>query len=150
MNIYLYIRALLEIERRLSENFFRIAEYHKTEPGIYYGCQEMASISADHSKAIEKELEIHKFEIENSGDDTFFPMVREHETGIDLFADLHFIWLLTMEAALFNNLILQAAAATSENDIELMCSNFEDETSKQSEWLIYRINMAVRRAFVEA
>jgi hypothetical protein len=53
-----------------------------------------------------------------------------------------------MESAMLNNLLMQAARNQSEGDLELMCRNFDFETEKQSQWLLYRINMS--RSFVEA
>lgn len=137
----------MSIEQRLTENFIKIAEYHKTEPGIYYGCQEMASISGDHLRELRREN--GKYMNGNKGDD-FISMIRDHVTGLDLIADLHFMWLLTMEAALMNSLLLHASAAMSENDLEFMCSNFERETEKQSQWLLYRLNMAAHKETVDA
>lgn len=151
MNIYQYIQALLSAELRLVENFIRIAEYHKTEPGIYYGCQEMASISNDQVKVLQREGEIYQNRQHNNKNDLTPSLISDPETGYDLTSDLSFLWLLTMYAALLNNLLLQTSAEESgNNDLELICNDFERETEKQSQWLMYRINVAVRRSTVDA
>jgi len=144
MNTYHYIQLLLATEKRLMENFIRIAEYYKTEPGIYYGCQEMASISNDHIREIRRESVKYKKDQDEPDRENLESMVMDPEHGNDLSMDLHFMWLLTMESALFNYLLLQSSSNESENDLEQMCNYFERETEKQSQWLMYRLHMVVR------
>lgn len=148
MNIHQYIQALLAIESRLSENFIKIAEYHKTEPGIYYGCQEMASISDDHAGNIRRAAELQNRNAEAMEYEPIISMIKDHNTGLDLGADLRYMWLLAMEALMLNNLLLQASADQSEHDLELLCCNFERDTQKQTEWLMYRIMMTARKTTV--
>jgi hypothetical protein len=150
MNLYQYIQALLSVEKRLMENFIKIAEFHKTEPGIYYGCQEMASISNDHIRLLKKESEIYQARNGNVKETNNLSLINDHTAGLDLHSDLRFMWLLTMEAALLNNILLQASSEEAQNDLELMCCNFEREIEKQSQWLMYRINVAARRSTVDA
>ncbi|MGE5418577.1 MAG: hypothetical protein ACM3UT_00255 [Chloroflexota bacterium] len=151
MSIYQYIQALLSAEMRLVENYIKMAEYHKTEQGIYYGCQEMASISNDHIKVLKKEADIYLKSQNGPDNEIMSSFIVDHEAGLDLTSDLHFMWLLTMDAALLINILLHASSEESANDdLQLMCNNFERETEKQSQWLMYRINLAVRRSAVHA
>lgn len=147
MNSNHYPHALLEVESRLTENFIKIAEYYKSEPGIYYGCQEMASISNYHSSELNKIIETYK--VETSGN-THNSLVTDHTTGTDLVKDLRFVWLLTMEALMLYSHFEQVASSRDELDLEMISCNFGRETEKQAEWLSYRINMAIRRFAVEA
>ncbi len=150
MNNNYYIQSLIESEQRLKENFIKIAEFYKTEPGIYYGCQEMASISDDHLRKIRKEETKYSRSHNVADSGTPVLMIKEHEMGNDLFQDLRFMWLLTMEAAMFNNMLLQSFSEDSEDNPDNLYGEFERETEKQSQWLMYRINMTVRKASAHA
>ena len=138
--------SLIISEQRLKENFIKIAEYFKTEPGIYYGCQEMASISDGHLQKIRSEAGRYNEDQFYEYPKNHLSMIAEYETGSDLSRDLRFMWLLTMEAAMLNSLLLQASSDDPENETECLYLDFESEIEKQSQWLMYRINMTARRA----
>jgi hypothetical protein len=132
MNIYHYLQVLLAIERRLAENFIKVAEYHKSEKEIYYGCQEMAALSNEHIAEISRVSGSVKGNFaERRHQDS---MLNEFEVGLDLQADLRYLWLLTKESGLINSIIHQSFGTAG--DITL---TFRPGTEKQSSWLFSRI-----------
>lgn len=149
MNLNKYPHALLEVESKLTENLIKIAEFYKTEPGIYYGCQEMASISGYHLSELRRIEELSKTDSSAVGEQ-ISSIVRENQLGTDLVSDLRCMWLLSMEALMLYSLLGQTASLQEDQDLEMISCNFERETEKQAEWLSYRINMAIRRLAVEA
>jgi hypothetical protein len=150
MSTHLFIQLLLATEIRLAENFIKIGEYYKTEPGIYYGCQEMASISNDHLRRIRTESAKYKKITRAAEQGNSLSLIRDHEPGADLVMDLRFMWLLTMEASILNNLLIQVSSGDPESDPDPVFCDFDAETEKQSQWLMYRINITARKATAEA
>src|SRR5512145_2944027 len=100
MSINHYLQLSYGLEKKLRENLIKTAEYHKTEPDIYYDCQELASISDEHRRKIEQLLQKYP---QHKAADTgiqFRVMLEDHNTGLNLLNDLHYLWLLTVEMKL--------------------------------------------------
>lgn len=138
MNIHNYLQVVLAIERRLAEYFIKVAEYHKSEQEIYYGCQEMASISNENIREIRKLLgRAEGMNALNSGK-LYDSVIRDFDRGNDLETDLRLLWLLTKECWLSYSL-LQHTSGSSDNDISLLCRTCGQNSEKQSSWLFTRI-----------
>lgn len=138
MNTEHYLQVILAIERKLAEYFIKIAEYHKSEQEIYYGCQDLAAISSEHIR------EIRKIQGGREGLSVSTPgrlndsMIRDFERGNDLETDLRLLWLLSTECGLYYSL-LQHSSGPFDKDISLFCSTCRQNSAKQSSWLFSRI-----------
>lgn len=135
MNIHNYLQVILDIERKLAEYFIKIAEYHKSEQEIYYGCQEMAAVSNEHIREIKR----IPGGIEGKSSEQHESMISDIEIGIDLEADLRFLWLLTKESGLYYSLLHHASLSNGDRTVASISNSNEQESAKQSSWLFSRI-----------
>lgn len=144
MRINAFLLLCYESEIRLKEAFIKTAEYHKTKPEIYYECQAFSSLSDEHARYFKKAISRYgKSDDSDSKNDNFHDLIPEHDMGLNLADDLHYLWLLTREAEFYGSLLLQASTAISDVDLENVCSFFEEENKKQSQWLVERISREV-------
>lgn len=148
MNIHNYLQVVLALEKRLAEYFIKVAEYHKSEPEIYYGCQEMAAISTDHTREIKKVASEGKhFPLSEKRSNS---MIKEFETGTELETDLRLLWLLTKESGLVYNLLHHLSKSTGDSKLATISGTYEQDSQRQSAWLhsrmIYIVEMVTERS----
>lgn len=139
MDIYQYLQVILRIERKLAEYFIKIAEYHKSEHEIYYGCQEMASISNEHIRDIKQVADRTDENYTFTSEKVYDSLIRDYERGLSLETDLRLLWLLAKEAGFFYSLLKIVSESSGDTGIALVCSAFEQESARQSSWLFSRI-----------
>ena len=140
MTINHYLQLSYGLEKKLRENLIKTAEYHKTEHDIYYECQDLASISDEHRRKIEQLLQKYPVQKANEPGTHFRVLLEDHNTGLNLLNDLHYLWLLTVEMQLIRRFLLQSAENVRDADLEDECRKLEEGSEKQSDWLLKRIN----------
>jgi len=128
-----------------------VARHHAVEPDIYQMCMKLGSWSANHVENLKKFVERYSEEKNREPDKLKRSLFDKPRTGsLGLIRDLHDLWLLTNEVQLCWIVLLQAAQALRDKELELACQQFDKQTQKQLEWLLTRIKQAAPQALVVA
>ena len=145
MHLQDYLELVCNCEQQLAKAFSKVARNHQDEPHIYYMCLMLALWSIEHAR----EVESYKVKYAHPASKSKEPE-RVHQAFLDeplkgelaLLRDLHDLWLLTKEIEICWNVLLQAAKAKTDKDLETSCIAMAKETKRQSDWLIARVKQA--------
>jgi hypothetical protein len=153
MHIHEYLELAHNSEHQLAKAFSKVAQHHQEEPDIYYMSLMMALWSIEHTRDIQTLKEKYKQHASNSTEperlnQTLFSEPRKGEPA--LLRDLHNLWLLTKEIEICWNVLLQAAKAIHDEELETACVSMAKETKRQSDWLITRVKQAAPQILVAA
>lgn len=153
MHVQDYLKLVLNSETQMTESFTKVAEHHKDEPDIYFMCLSLASWSEKHVVDLEplkKKYEEHAGKTKEAErlSQTLF---REPRKGpIALLRDLHDLWLITKEIEVSYKVLLQAARALRDKNLESLILKQSSDTKRQSDWLLTRIKQAAPQILVVA
>lgn len=153
MHVQDYLQLVSVSEGQMAEAFKKVANHHMEEPDIHFTCLMLASWSEKHVNEIEP---LRKKYSEHAGktreperlNQTLFKDPRKG--ALALLRDLHDLWLLTKEIEICWKVLLQAARALRDNDLESLCENLQKETKSQSDWLLTRVKQAAPQILVVA
>lgn len=145
MNINHELELAYGLEKLLREHFIKTAERHKTESEIYYDCQELASVSEENLRLVDEFLEKYPQMRGGEVNDEISFMLKDHETGLSLLNDLHYLWLLTRELEFVLMLLFKAAEIIQDVELNSLCDELEKGCERQAAWLMNRISIAVEQ-----
>jgi hypothetical protein len=153
MHIHDYLELVQSSEQQLAKAFSKVAQQHQEEPDIYYMCLMLALWSIEHSRDIQSLKEKYSGHASKTKEperlnQTLFFEPRKGELA--LLRDLHDLWLLTKEIEICWNVLLQAAKAIHDEELETACVSMAKETKRQSDWLITRVKKAAPQILVAA
>lgn len=151
MHVQDYLQLVSVSEGQMAEAFTKVANHHMEEPDIHFTCLMLASWSERHVNEIEplkKKYSKHagKTREPERLNQTLFKDPRKG--ALALLRDLHDLWLLTKEIEICWKVLLQAARALRDNDLESLCENLQKETKSQSDWLLTRVKQAAPQILV--
>ena len=142
-----YLGLLNDAEREIAEAFTTVAQHHISEPDIHQMCSMLASWSRRHGSAIQLALSRFGKTQENSADRVRRAIFQGPRGGaLGLLRDLHDLYLLVTEAQLCWTVLLQAAHALRDKDLEATAQQSDGETDGQLAWLETRIKQAAPQA----
>jgi hypothetical protein len=153
MHINDYLELVQSSEQQLAKAFSRVARNHQDEPDIYYMCLMLALWSIEHARDVKslKEKYARFAPITNEPGRSGQAHVNDMHNGeTTLLGDLHDLWLLTKEIEICWNILLQAAKANQDEELETACDSMAKETKRQSEWLIARVKQAAPKILADA
>jgi len=153
MQIQDYLELVYNSEQQLSKAFSKVAKYHQDEPDIYYMCLMLALWSIEHAREASsfREKYARKSTKTAEPDRLNKAVFNEPRTGeTALLLDLHDLWLLTKEIEICWNVLLPAAKANNDKELEIACEGMARETKRQSDWLIARVKQAAPKIVVTA
>jgi hypothetical protein len=142
MHIQDYLEMVYKSEQQLAKAFSKVAQHHQDEPDIYYMCLMLALWSIEHAKDLHpfREKYAHHASITKVPEQSNHALFNEPRKGeLALLSDLQDLWLLTKEIEICWNVLLQAAKAGQDEELETACVSMAKETKRQSDWLIARI-----------
>ncbi|MGE5520542.1 MAG: molybdopterin oxidoreductase [Candidatus Dadabacteria bacterium] len=151
MHIGNYLGLVHSSEKDLAKAFKLVATHHMAEPDIFQTCMKMSQWSENHVVNLQQFVERYSEEKNSEPDKltrTLFDKPRKGSLG--LLRDLHDLWLLANEVQLCWIVILQAAQALRDIELELACQKLDKQTSQQLEWLLTRIKQAAPQSLVVA
>lgn len=151
MHIATYLGMVHKAEQQLAKAFRETAAKHKAEPDIEHMCELLASWCDKHEQGLRPF--IGKYTEDRSSTEperleSLFKPSRKGDMG--MLRNLHDLWLLTQEITMCWKLILQAAKALRDKDLETTCTEFQKETYRQDQWLQTRIKQAAPQTLVVA
>src|ERR687886_610333 len=151
MHVGNYLGLVHNSEQQLADAFTTIADHHGEEPDIYNICHLLASWSRNHVQALNPLLERYSEQKSEEPARLTQTLFEEPRSGsLALVRDLHDLWLLTHEVHLCWVVLLQAARALRDRELESICQQFDDQTQRQNSWLLTRIKQAAPQALVVA
>lgn len=151
MHVGNYLGLAHNSEQQLADAFRTIADHHGDEPDIYQTCQLLASWSQNHVQALKPLIDRYSEHKSDEPEQLSKTLFEEPRTGsLALVRDLHDLWLLANEVHLCWTVLLQAARALRDRELESACQQFDDQTHRQITWLMHRIKQAVPQALVVA
>jgi hypothetical protein len=153
MHIQDYLQLAINSEKQISEAFTKVADHHKDEPDIHSTCLMLGKWSEKHVDALEPFRK--KYSEHASGEketerlsQTLFKQPRKGP--IALLRDLQDLWLISKEIEISYKIILQAAKAFRDTELQTTCENLAVENGRQSSWLQTRIKQAAPQLLVVA
>ncbi|HEY9672685.1 MAG TPA: hypothetical protein V6D11_14665 [Waterburya sp.] len=151
MHVGNYLGILHRSEQDLADAFKTIADHHGEEPDVYNMCKLLASWSEEHVKDIKRLVDHYSEEKSDEPDRLKQSLFEQPRTGsLALVRDLHDLWLLANEIHLCYIILLQAARALRDLEMEKICQQFDEQTDRQILWLLTRIKQAAPQALVVA
>ncbi|MEG4171821.1 MULTISPECIES: hypothetical protein [unclassified Microcoleus] len=151
MHVGNYLGILHRREQDLADAFKTIADHHGDEPDVYNMCKLLASWSEEHVEDIKPLVDRYSEEKSDEPDRLKQSLFEEPRSGsLALVRDLHDLWLLANEIHLCYIILLQAARALRDLDMEKICEQFDRQTERQILWLLTRIKQAAPQALVVA
>ena len=151
MHIKNYLGLVHNSEKDMAKAFTLVAVHHGDEPDIRQTCEKLASWSANHVENLKPLIEKYSEEKNkepNKLTRTLFDKPRSGSLG--LLRDLHDLWLLANEVKICWIVLLQAAQALRDEELELACQQFSAQTKQQLDWLLTRIKQAAPQSLVVA
>jgi ferredoxin-nitrate reductase len=144
---YLYLAH--EGEDLLADAFLKVSETHMAEPDVYSECKMMAEWSHQNIELLKPFVD--KYEEQRADDsdslvNSFFQGPRKG--GLGLLRDLHDLWLMTNESKISWIVLLQAARALRDKELETICEETQTVTARQADWLLTRIKQAAPQTLV--
>lgn len=153
MHVQDYLQLVLNSEKQMADAFSKVAEHHKDEPDIYFMCLNLSSWSEQHVR----HLEPLRMKYEEHAGKTKEPerlsqtLFKEPRKGpVALLRDLHDLWLITKEIEISYKVLLQAARALRDTELETLILNQSSNTKRQSDWLLTRVKQAAPQVLVVA
>jgi ferredoxin-nitrate reductase len=144
-----YIGLLHESEESLAKALRQVAEHHKDEVDVQQTCLNLAQWSEKNLAAlkpfVERYSEYKDDEPKNLRKALFHG---PREGGLALLRDLHDLWLLANEIHLCYVVLIQAAKALRDNELEDSCAAHDQQTQRQVSWLLTRIKQAAPQSLV--
>jgi hypothetical protein len=151
MHVGNYLGILHRSEQDLADAFKTIADHHSDEPDVYNMCKLLASWSEEHVKDIKPLVDRYSEEKSDEPDRLKQSLFEQPRSGsLALVRDLHDLWLLANEIHLCYIILLQAARALRDLEMEKICEQFDQQTERQILWLLTRIKQAAPQALVVA
>ncbi len=151
MHVGNYLGLIHHSEQQLADAFETIAEHHGDEPDIYQNCLLLSSWSQQHVQALKPLIDRYSETKSEEPERLTKTLFEEPRTGsLALLRDLHDLWLLANEVYLCWIVLLQAAQALRDRELETVCQQLDDETKRQISWLMTRIKHASPQTLVVA
>lgn len=151
MHVGNYLGILHRSEQDLADAFKTIADHHGDEPDVYNMCKFLSSWSEEHVEDIKRLVDRYSEEKSDEPDRLKQSLFEQPRSGsLALVRDLHDLWLLANEIHLCYIILLQAARALRDLEMEKICQQFDEQTDRQILWLLTRIKQAAPQALVVA
>ncbi len=151
MHVGNYLALVHESEQQLSNALMTVASHHSDEPDITQTCELLAEWSRKNVESVKPLVERYAEEKSDKPERLTQVLFEKPRTGsLALLRDLHDLWLLANEVQLCWMVLLQAAKALRDKELEATCVSCSSQTKRQVNWLISRISQAAPQALVVA
>jgi hypothetical protein len=151
MHVATYIGMVHNAEQQLAKAFRETAAKHKDEPDIEHMCELLASWSDQHEEGLRPFIQKYSEDRSSTEPERLESLFNPSRTGsMGMLRNLHDLWLLTQEVSICWKVILQAARALRDKELESSCTEFQEQTYRQAAWLQTRIKQAAPQTLVVA
>jgi hypothetical protein len=146
-----YVGLAENAEKNLIEAFGRISKQHAFESDVVEMCEKFAGWSNEHLDSIERLHLLFEKEKDDEAEelsDAVFPKPRMGSFG--LLRDLHALSLLVHESQMCWTILLQAARALRNAEMESICLECGAHVKKETMWLETKIKNSAPQVLVVA
>lgn len=151
MNVAQYISLVYRAEQKLADAFERVAMQHSLEPDVLQISKKFQTWCIDHVENIKKLLATYGDEKDDEAEDIYDALFDKPRMGaMGLLRDLHGLWLLANEVKLCWTVLHQAAQALRDQELEMSCLQYGEQTNRQIAWLITKIKQSAAQVLVVA
>jgi hypothetical protein len=151
MNVAQYISLVYRAEQKLADAFERVATQHSLEPDVLQLCKKFTIWCQDHVENIKKLSDRYGDENDDEPEDIYDALFDKPRMGaMGLLRDLHGLWLLANEVKLCWTVLHQAAQALRDQELEMSCLQFGEQTNRQIAWLLTKIRQSAAQVLVVA
>jgi hypothetical protein len=151
MNVAQYISLVYRAEQKLADAFERVARQHSLEPDVLQISKKFETWSLDHVENIKKLTVRYGDEKDDEPEDIYDALFDKPRMGaMGLLRDLHGLWLLANEVKLCYTVLHQAAQALRDQELEMSCLQYGEQTNRQITWLLTKIKQSAAQVLVVA
>jgi hypothetical protein len=151
MNVAQYISLVYRAEQKLADAFERVATQHSLEPDVLQLCKKFSTWCLDHVENIKKLTDRYGDDEDDEPEDIYDALFDKPRMGaMGLLRDLHGLWLLANEVKLCWTILQQAAQALRDQELEMSCLQFGEQTNRQIAWLLTKIRQSAAQVLVAA
>lgn len=151
MHIGHYIELVHKGHQDFANALRKIAKQHGDEPDIAANCTMLASWSDKLVMDLQVFVDKYGEEKDDEPDRLMSVLFVEPRTGsLALLRDLHDLWLMSKEAALCCIVLKQAAMGLRDKELLTVCNTMENQTKRQTAWLLTRIKSAAPQTLIAA
>ena len=150
MQLSNYLGLIRRAETKLAEAFERVGKQHAVEIDVLQMCKLFASWSLDHAENLKLLIEKYGEKKDDEPDDLFSALIETRTGALGLLRNLQGLWLMVNEVEITYTIILQAAQALRDGELEMSCRQFGMYTHRQKLWLHTKIKHAASQTLVVA
>jgi hypothetical protein len=144
-----YLGLLVGSEQGFADALSDVASHHASQPDIYSICILLSDISKKHVKDLQIFIDRygeHKESEPERMKKALYPRLNKSSFG--LLRDIHDLWLFACESYVSINVLIQAAKALRDKELELLLSRLMKDNNCQRSWIETRIKQAAPQTLV--
>jgi hypothetical protein len=151
----MHIGHYIELAHKGHQSFAKalrdVAQHHGDEPDITATCTLLAGWSHQMAQDLTPFIEKYGEEKDDEPDRLLSILFIEPRSGsLALLRDLHDLWLMSNEAELCCLVLKQAASGLHDKELLTVCNTMEQQTKRQTAWLLTRIKSAAPQTLIAA
>jgi hypothetical protein len=151
MHIGHYIELVHKGHQDLAEALRKVAAHHGSEPDIFANCHLLATWSDDLVQDLQPFVDKYGEEKDKEPDRLrSILFVKPRKGSMGLLRDLHDLWLMSNESELCCLVLKMAAMGLRDQDLLTTCKTMEQQTKRQTAWLLTRIKSAAPQTLIAA
>jgi hypothetical protein len=150
MQLENYLGLIHSAEEKLAQAFERVGKKHAVDVDVLQTCKLFASWSLDHAENLKLMVEKYDAKKDDEAKDLSAVLFENRMGALGLLRDLHALWLMASEVEICYKIILQAAQALRDKELELSCEQFSSHTLRQKAWLLTKIRHSASQTLVVA
>lgn len=150
MQVANYLGLVRRAEEQLSKAFEMVGKQHALEIDVLQMCKLFSSWSKDHAENIQLLIEKYGEKKDDESKDLMSALIETRMGALGLLRDLQGLWLMASEVELCYIILLQAAQALRDKELEMSCRQFGTFTHRQKSWLHTKIKHAASQTLVVA
>jgi hypothetical protein len=150
MQVANYLGLTLNAEEQLADAFQSVGNRHTTEIDVLQTCKLFSSWSLDHAENLKPFIKQYGEKKEDEASALSDALFEKRMGALGLLRDLQALWLMTCEVEICYKVLLKAAPALRDKELELGCRQFLEQTLRQKAWLLTRISHSASQTLVVA
>jgi hypothetical protein len=151
MHIGRYIELVHKGHQDLAKALRDVAGSHIDEPDVAVTCVQLAAWSDRMVKDLSPFVEKYGEEKDDEPDRLkSILFIKPRSGSLALLRDLHDLWLMSNEAELCCLVLKQAASGLHDEELLNVCNTMEQQTKRQTAWLLTRIKSAAPQILIAA
>jgi hypothetical protein len=150
MQVANYLGLARRAEEKLAEAFEKVGKIHAIEIDVLHLCKLFASWSRDHAENIDLLIEKYGGKKDDEPGELKDVLIESRTGSLGLLRNLQGLWLMTNEVEMCYTILLQAAQALQDRELEMSCRQFGTHTYRQKSGLLTRIKHSASQTLVVA